>query len=86
VGKGRAHTNTEKRTNWETPEGTFTTNYESLLDFKFPEISTSKVVTWQAHVEDKTLSKEAAYDNMIVGMDLITSIGIIVNCEQICIR
>jgi hypothetical protein len=73
VGKGRARTNTEKRTKRKTLGGTFTTNYESLLDFKFPEISTSKVVTWQAHVDDKTSSKEAAYD-MIMGMDLMTSI------------
>jgi hypothetical protein len=55
------------------------------LDFKFPEISTSKVVTWQAHVDDKTSSKGAAYD-MIMGMDLMTSIGITVDCEQRCIR
>jgi hypothetical protein len=43
------------------------------------------VVTWQAHVDDKTSIKEAAYD-MIMGMDLMTSIGIRVDCEQICIR
>jgi hypothetical protein len=43
------------------------------------------VVTWQAHVGDKTASKEAAYD-MILGMDLMTSIGITMDCEQICIR
>jgi hypothetical protein len=43
------------------------------------------VVTWQAHVDDKTSSKEAAYD-MIMGMDLMTSIGITVDCEQRCIR
>ena len=85
VGKGRARTNTKKRTKWKTLGGTFTTNYESLLDFKFPEISTNKVVTWQAHVDDKTSSKEAAYD-MIMGMDLMTSIGITVDCEQKCIR
>jgi hypothetical protein len=42
-------------------------------------------VTWQAHVDDKTSSKEAAYD-MIMGMDLMTSIGISVDCEQTCIR
>jgi hypothetical protein len=53
VGKFRAHTNTKKRTKWKALGGTFTTNYESLFDFKFPEISTSKVVTWQAHVDDK---------------------------------
>jgi hypothetical protein len=56
-----------------------------LLDFKFPEISTTKVATWQAHVDDKTSSKEAAY-YMIMGMDLMTSIGITVDREQICIR
>jgi hypothetical protein len=54
VGKGRARTNTKKITKWKTLGGTFTPNYESLLDFKFPELSTSKVVTWQACVDDKT--------------------------------
>jgi hypothetical protein len=48
VGKGRARTNTKKRAKWKTLGGTFKTNYESLLDFKFPELSTSKVVTWHA--------------------------------------
>jgi hypothetical protein len=85
VGKGRARTNTKKRTKWKLLRGTFTTNYESLLDFKFPDLSTSKVVTWQAHVDDKTSSKEAAYD-MIMAMDLMTSTGITVDCEQRCIR
>jgi hypothetical protein len=36
VGKDRAHTNTKKK-KWKTLGGTFTTNYESLLDFKFPK-------------------------------------------------
>jgi hypothetical protein len=49
------------------------------------KISTSKVVTWQAHIDDKTSSKEAAYD-MIMGMDLMTSIGMMVDFEQRCIR
>jgi hypothetical protein len=79
VVKGRA------RTKWQTLGGNFTTNYESLLNFKFPAISTSKVVTWQANVDDKTSSKEAAYD-MIMGVDLMTSIVITVDCEKICIR
>jgi hypothetical protein len=81
VGNGRARTNKKKRTKWKTLGGTFTTNYESLLDLKFPEISTSKVVTWQAHVDDKTSSKEAVYD-MMMGMDLMTSIGITVDCDK----
>jgi hypothetical protein len=78
VGKGRSRTNTKKRTKWKTLGGTLTTNYESLLAFKLPELSTSKVVTWQPHVY-KTSSKEAAY-YMIMGMDLMTYIGITVDC------
>jgi hypothetical protein len=80
MGKDRARTNTKKRTKWKTLGGRFTTNYKSLFDFKFPELSTRKVVTWQAHVDDKTSSKEAAFI-MIMGMDLMTSIGITLDCE-----
>jgi hypothetical protein len=85
VQKGRARTNTKKRTKWKTIGGNVTTTSESLLDFKFPEIITIKVVNWQAHVDDKTSSKEAAYDNMIMGMDFMTYIGITVDCEHRCI-
>jgi predicted aspartyl protease len=85
VAKGRARTNTKKRTKLKTLGGTLTTNYESVLAFEFPEISVSKVVPWQAHVDDNTSSKEAAYD-MIMGMDLIKYIGITVDSEQRCIR
>jgi hypothetical protein len=42
-------------------------------------------VTWQDNVHDKTSSKEVAYD-MIMSMDLMTSIGITVDYEQRCIR
>jgi hypothetical protein len=45
-GKVRSHTNSKQRTKWKTRGGTLTTNYESLLYFKFPESSTSKAVTW----------------------------------------
>jgi hypothetical protein len=85
VGKGRSRTNTKKRTKWKTLGGTFTTNYESLLDFKFPELSTSKVVTWQAHVDNKTSSNEAAYDT-IMSMDFMASKVITVDCEQLFIK
>jgi hypothetical protein len=85
VGDDRARTNINKITKWKTLGCTFTTNYESPLDFKFPEISTSQVVTWQAHVDDKTASKEAAYD-MIMVMDSMTSICITVDCKQRCER
>jgi hypothetical protein len=70
---------------WKTLGGTFTTTYESLLDFKLPKLSTSKVVTWQARVDDRTSSQEVVCD-MIMGMDLMTFIGITVYCEQRYIR
>jgi hypothetical protein len=54
------------------------------LDIKFPEISTRKAVTCQAHFDYKTSSKESAYD-MTMGMDLMTSIGITVDFEKRCI-
>jgi hypothetical protein len=85
VGKGRARVDTNKRTKRKALGGTFTTNYEFFLGFKFPDISTSKVVTWQAHVDDKNSGKDAAYDK-IMGMDLMISIGITVDCEKKCIR
>jgi hypothetical protein len=85
MGKDRVCTNTKKRNSCKTLGGTFTTNYESLLDFKFPALITVKVVTWQAHVDDKTSSKESAY-YMIMGMDLMTSIGITIDYDQRCIR
>jgi hypothetical protein len=81
---GRVQTNTKIKTKWKTLGGTFTTNYESLLDSKFPELSMRKVMRWQAHVDDRTSNKEAVYD-MIMGMDLMTSIGITLDCEQRCI-
>jgi hypothetical protein len=68
VGKDRSRTNTKKRTKWKTLGGTFTTNYESLLDFKFPEIGTIKVLTWQAHVDDNASSKSPlARDSREIG-------------------
>jgi hypothetical protein len=48
---GRSCTNTKKKIKkWEIHVSSFTANDESLLDFKLPELITSKVVTWQDHV------------------------------------
>jgi hypothetical protein len=85
VVQGRYRTNTKKRTKCKTLGDTFNNNYESLLDLKFLENSTRKVVPWQSHVDDKTSSKDSAYDT-IMGMDSMTSIGITVDFEQICIQ
>jgi hypothetical protein len=59
VGKGRSHTNTKKNQVGNTRRYFhYNYHYQSLLDFSFQEISTSKVLTWQARVDHhKTSSK-----------------------------
>lgn len=65
--------------------GKFTTNRKALLEFKFPELSTDKRITWICHIDDKTNQQHAAYD-MIIGMDLMTKIGIVVDTKDSVIR
>ena len=85
VKKGRAKGYKGKRTTWTTLGGNFSTNRKALIEFKFPELCTHKTVTWICHVDDKTSSKEAAYD-MILGMDLMTSLGIVIDTKNQTIR
>ena len=65
--------------------GVFTTRYQSLIDFKVPEFDNDKVVTWACNVDDKTPQENAQYD-MIIGMDLMTEIGIVIDCEDKVIK
>lgn len=81
VRKGRAQSFKGKRTSWSTLGGKFSTNRKALLDFKFPELSTSKNINWICHVDDKTKQSESSYD-MIIGMDLMTEIGIYVDTAK----
>ena len=67
VQKGRAKSFKGKRTNWNTMGGIFTTNRKALIDFTFPELSSSKRITWIFHVDDKTQREKASFD-MIIGM------------------
>ncbi len=55
--------------------GSFLTKQKCLVDFKFPEFSNSKTVTYVVHVDERTPRSTATYD-MIIGMDLITELGI----------
>jgi hypothetical protein len=75
VAKGRAKGFEHQPTKWATLGGNFVTNRKALVEFKFPELSISKTVTWIVHVDKKTSREMAAYD-MIIGMDLMTAIGI----------
>jgi hypothetical protein len=81
IKKGRAKGYIEENTSWMTLGGNFVTNRKAVVDFKFPELSTNKSVSWTVHVDHKSEQKTAAYD-MIIGMDLMTDIGIYVNTEN----
>ncbi len=86
IKKGRAKSYKDReRTTWNTLGGQFSTNRKALVDFKFPELSTDKKVTWIAHVDDKTNHEHASYD-MIIGMDLMTELGIYVNTAERTIK
>ena len=81
VRKGRAKSYKGKRTTWSTLGGNFSTNQKALLDFAFPELSNNKKVTHICHVDDKTSRDKSTYD-MILGMDLMTKIGIFINTAE----
>lgn len=85
VKKGRAKGYKGKSTLWQTLGGNFKTKRKALIDFKFPELSNSKKVTWICHV-DETTNKDTAMYDMILGMDLMTAIGIMVDTEHKVIR
>ena len=54
---------------------------KALIDFKFPEFSENKTVTWICHVDDTTARDKSKYD-MIIGMDCMTELGIYVNTDN----
>ena len=85
VRKGRAKGYKGKRTVWNTLGGQFSTNRKALVEFKFPELSNDKKVTWVCHVDDKTDPKTASYD-IIIGMDLMTDVGIYIDTKDKVIR
>ena len=81
VRKGRAHTYKKpKPTVWKTLGGVFKMKRKALINFKFPELSTTKSVTWACHVNENALTETSLYD-MIVGMDLLTEISLYVDTE-----
>jgi hypothetical protein len=78
VRKGAAKTDKRQLQQWNILGGKFFTKHQALLDFKFPELDSTKMVTWKCHVDDSTSANKAAYD-MIIGMDLMVSIDIFIN-------
>ncbi len=76
-GKAKAY-KSSTTTQWKTLGGTFNTNQKALLEFRFPELSQHRTVEWKCHVDRKTDKNHALYD-MIIGMDLMTELGIYVD-------
>ena len=62
-------------TKWSTLGGAFTTKQKAIINFKLPEFSNSRDITWKAHVDDTTTSSKAKYD-MIIGNDLMQQLGL----------
>ena len=85
VKKGRAGGYSGQKILWKTMGGNFTTKKKALIDFRFPELNTDKKVTWVCHVDETTKEEHALYD-MIIGMDLMTAIGIYVDTDEKLIR
>ena len=85
VRKGRAKGYKGHPTVWNTMGGEFVTKQMALIDFKFPELNHNDKVTWITHVDHKTNKDDALYD-MIIGMDLMTEIGIYINTatKEVC--
>ena len=63
---------------WNTVGGQFVTNLQCEVTFTLPEFSTSKVIQWVCHVDTTTLRKHAQND-MIIGADLLSELGIAIN-------
>ena len=65
VRKGRAKSYKGQTTTWSTYGGPFSTKRKALIDFKFPEFSENKTVTWICHVDDTTARDKSKYDMIL---------------------
>ena len=59
-----------------------TTKTNCRIKFKLNEFSTSKEVTWKFHVDETQMSNKSLDYDMIMGLDLMTELGIIINCRD----
>ena len=61
--------------------GQFQTKRKGILDFTFPELDERKIVSWSFHVDENDTPNDAGYD-MIIGMDLMTKLGLYVDTND----
>jgi len=72
-------------TKWTTMGGKFTTTKVANLRFTLPEFSTSKEILWPAHVDENNTPEGSPYD-LILGIEFVTSLGIILDFSKKTIR
>ena len=58
---------------WTTMGGEFTTQHVVTLSFRIPDLSTSKMVQWDCHIDNKVQCEHSPYD-LILGLDLINEL------------
>ena len=81
VPKGQLSRYKKGKTTWGTLGGQFQTKRKGMADFRFPELDSSKIVTWSFHIDEKHKPKDVSYD-MIIGMDLQVELGLYVDTNE----
>lgn len=85
VSQNSVISNGDTATTWTTMGGKFTTTKVANLCFTLPEFSTSKEILWPVHVDETNNPKNSPYD-LILGIDFLTSLGIILDFSKKTIR
>jgi len=65
------------KSTWATAAGTLGTNQKAKVEFMFPELSETKIITWKLHIFKNTLKY-----NLIIGRDLLQALGILLDFKN----
>ena len=76
-----AVTRSKRPTKWQTLGGSIVTKQLATLNFKIPELSTTKLITWTCHVDASSKRKYVPYD-MILGLDFLSELGFVLDFES----
>ena len=68
----------ERPITWTTLSGKLVTEKLAVMQFKIPELSTSKEINWACHVDEVSNRDDVPYD-MILGLDFLTELGFILD-------
>ena len=58
------------------------TSRNCSLKCKIDKFSTSRTVKWTFHVDETEMSSKYLGYNMIIGLDLMSELDLIINCED----